>query len=713
MWLGGAVLLRGGTVLDLDGERVADVVVGADGRIAEVGPDLGARHPGAPVTDVSGLLVVPGGVDAHTHMQLPVGAVRVSDDFASGTAAAAVGGTTTVVDYVTAYRGEDPLAALATWRRWAEPAAVDVGLHMTFTEAVPESVVAGCIERGVTSFKLYLAYPQLLQVDDEVVFDVLAACARLGGLVTVHCENGGAIEALRRRAVAEGRTSVVSHRDTRPAALEAEAVSRVGRLAEVAGGRPCTSSTCRRPRGWPRCGRPRSGACPCTPRPARSTSTSTPPCWRGRTARTSCARRRCGTRSTEELWEGLARGLGADGGDRPLPVLDARPADRDGRRPGDLGRLHRDPRRAAGGGDPAHAGVAGRAGRPDHGRRLGPPVRRGPGPDLRAVPPPRAACARARTPTSWCGTRSGPSPWTPRPCTCGWTTRRTRASWPGGWPALVLCRGRVVARDGEFCGEQGWGRYVERGPPTCRSYAEMTAYVPPSSVYRPWSRAAAARWRVRMAARRPRPAGGRRSPCGGRPSGRSAAAPRPGRSGPRRRRCRPASRPPGRRPRRGQHAQLAEPAQAGGRARVASSSASRAVNDGRPAPLAASSSAPGPRATARRSRSTPSRRSPGPPARPPPGSRPPGRCRRRRSSCWSWGSGPRRCPTAQAGDLLVVRVDAVGHPRPVGAPADRPRSARWAGGRTSPGRTCPRRGPRPGGCGGGRRAARPARPSAA
>src|SRR5262245_65666764 len=119
-------------------------------------------------------------------MQLPVGSVRVSDDFATGTAAAAVGGTTTVIDYVTAYRGEDPLAALATWRRWAEPAAVDVGLHMTFTEAVPEAVVADCIARGVTSFKLYLAYPQLLQVDDDVVLDTLAAWSAHGGLVSWH-----------------------------------------------------------------------------------------------------------------------------------------------------------------------------------------------------------------------------------------------------------------------------------------------------------------------------------------------------------------------------------------------------------------------------------------------------------------------------------------------------------------------------------------------
>ena len=190
---------------------------------------------GEQIVDCTGSLVVPGGIDVHTHLHLPVGAVHVSDDFASGTRAAAIGGTTTVVDYVTAYRGEDPLAALATWRRLAEPACVDYGLHMTFTERVPERVIADCVEAGVTSFKLYMAYPELLQVDDDVIVDVMLAATRHGGLVTLHCENGGAIEALRRQALADGRTGVLEHAATRPAILEAEAVQRAASLAEVAG----------------------------------------------------------------------------------------------------------------------------------------------------------------------------------------------------------------------------------------------------------------------------------------------------------------------------------------------------------------------------------------------------------------------------------------------------------------------------------------------
>ena len=228
------MLLANGIVVDVDGERRADVRVGSDGRITEVGDAL-APLDREQVVDCTGCLVVPGGIDVHTHLHLPVGAVHVSDDFASGTRAAAIGGTTTVVDYVTAYRGEEPLAALATWQRLAEHACVDYGLHMTFTERVPERVIADCVEAGVTSFKLYMAYPELLQVDDDVIVDVMLAATRHGGLVTLHCENGGAIEALRRQALAAGRTGVLEHAATRPAILEAEAVERAASLAEVAG----------------------------------------------------------------------------------------------------------------------------------------------------------------------------------------------------------------------------------------------------------------------------------------------------------------------------------------------------------------------------------------------------------------------------------------------------------------------------------------------
>ena len=228
------MLIRGGTVVDAGGERLADVRTGPDGRIAEVEAGLDPLG-GEQVHDAAGKLVIPGGIDAHTHLHMPVGAVRVSDDFASGTRAAAVGGTTTIIDYVTVPRGDDPMTTVATWRSWAEPSVVDWGLHLTFTEAVPESVVAAGVEAGITSFKLYLAYPDRLMVDDATVVRLMRAARRQGALVTLHCENGGAIEELRREALAAGRTEVIEHARTRPAILEGEAVGRAAALAEVTG----------------------------------------------------------------------------------------------------------------------------------------------------------------------------------------------------------------------------------------------------------------------------------------------------------------------------------------------------------------------------------------------------------------------------------------------------------------------------------------------
>jgi dihydropyrimidinase len=465
--LAGSVLLRGGTVVDVDGERVADVLVGHDGRIAAVGPDLSAAprlDRGREQIDVSGRLVVPGGIDAHTHLHLPVGAVHVSDDFASGTLAAAIGGTTTVIDYVTAYRGEDPLTALATWRRLAEPAAVDYGLHMTFTEAVGEAVVADCIDRGVTSFKLYLAYPELLQVDDEIVVDVLRAAARHGGLVTVHCENGGAIEALRRRALAEGRTGVVEHRVTRPAVLEAEAVHRVGRLAETVGAPAYVVHLSSAPGlAEVRAAQERGVAlqaetCPqylhldasvlegaggenfvCTP-PLRDA-------WH-----------------REELWEGLAHGWVQTVATDHCPFWTAdRRRGLAGRRQGfaDFTEIP--------GGLPGietrmtlvWQGV--RAGRitARHWVRL---CAEAPARTFGLFP--RKGCLRP-------GSDADVVVWDPERHqsldAAALHMRTDHSPYEGqvvrGWPELVLSRGRVVARDGEFCGEPGWGRYLERGTP--------------------------------------------------------------------------------------------------------------------------------------------------------------------------------------------------------------------------------------------------------
>jgi dihydropyrimidinase len=456
----GAVLVSGGTVVDAFGERPADVRAGTDGRITAVSTGL-TPEPGEEVVDATGCLVVPGGVDVHTHLHLPVGAVRVSDDFWTGTVAAAMGGTTAIVDYVTAYRGEDPIAALATWRRWAEPAAVDYALHMTFTEAVPEAAVARCVDAGVTSFKLYMAYPDRLQVDDGVIYDVMVAAGRHGGLVTVHAENGGAIEALRRRALAEGRTGVIEHARTRPAILEGEAVARAAVLAEVARvpvyivhvssapalaairdardrGIDVLAETCPQYLHLDASGLegPEAPDFVCTP-PLRDP-------WHA-----------------EELWEGLTAGTVHTVATDHCPFAQA------DRRAGTAGVGWRDFTEIPGG----LPGIETRLALVWQGVRAG---RISVGDWVRLC-----AEAPARTFGLWpakgslaVGADADVVVWDPgrrQALDAGALHMRTDHSpYAGrvavGWPVHVVSRGRVVVRDGAFAGEAGWGRYLARSP---------------------------------------------------------------------------------------------------------------------------------------------------------------------------------------------------------------------------------------------------------
>jgi dihydropyrimidinase len=358
------------------------------------------------------------------------------------------------------------MAALATWRRWAEPAVVDYGLHMTFTGRVAEGVVADCVEAGITSFKLYMAYPGLLQVDDDVILSTMLAARRHGGLVTVHCENGGAIEVLRRRAVAEGRTGVLEHARTRPAVLEGEAVTRAAALAEVAeapvylvhlSSAPALAALrAAQERGVAALGE----TCPQylfldTERlagPDGENFVCTPPLrdpWHA-----------------EELWEGLARGtLHTVATDHcPFTVADRR------------------------------AGVAGRAGGFADFTEIPGGL---PGVETRLALVWRGVAAGRLTAADWVRL-------------CAEAPARTFGLWPAkgslrvgadadvvvwdparrqgldagalhmrvdhspyadlgspagqveGWPSLVLSRGRVVAADGQPRGEPGWGRYVAR-----------------------------------------------------------------------------------------------------------------------------------------------------------------------------------------------------------------------------------------------------------
>ena len=228
-------LIRHGTVVNADGSLAADVLI-EDEKVVQVGPRIAADADRT--YDATGRYVIPGGVDVHTHLDMPFGDTTSADDFESGTIAAACGGTTTIVDFAVQDPGDTLHHALETWTRKAEgKAAIDYGFHVIVTDLTErvEQEMDELVGEGVTSFKLFLAYPGRLMVDDATIFRALLRTARNGGTVLVHAENGGVIDALTKRALAEGRREPRQHALTRPARAEAEAVHRAIALAEMAG----------------------------------------------------------------------------------------------------------------------------------------------------------------------------------------------------------------------------------------------------------------------------------------------------------------------------------------------------------------------------------------------------------------------------------------------------------------------------------------------
>jgi dihydropyrimidinase len=229
-------LIRHGTVVTATETRAADVLIDGE-TIAEVRADLAG--PADLVLDATGRLVIPGGIDAHTHLDMPLTPeISSADDFESGTIAAAVGGTTTVIDYATQSKGESLHRALETWMRKADGrAAIDYGFHMIVCDDVDrvEQEMDALVREGVPSFKLFMAYPGRLMLDDGSIFRAMLRARENGGLVCLHAENGHVIDVLVKRALAEGRTAPKYHALTRPARAEAEAMHRAIALAEVAG----------------------------------------------------------------------------------------------------------------------------------------------------------------------------------------------------------------------------------------------------------------------------------------------------------------------------------------------------------------------------------------------------------------------------------------------------------------------------------------------
>jgi dihydropyrimidinase len=229
------ILIRNGRVITASEDYVADILCEGD-TIRSIGRDLSAG-PDVEVHDASGLLVFPGGVDAHTHLDWEFGTARTVDTFASGTRAAAFGGTTTIVDFCN-QGSATPLAALEEWRGRAETASVDVGAHLILNRVSDEALrdVRTLIEReGVTSFKLFMAYPNGLMLDDGEIFRVMRVTAEHGGIVCLHAENGPVIQVLVDDAVAAGNRSPNFHEITRPSQLEAEATQRAITLAGLVG----------------------------------------------------------------------------------------------------------------------------------------------------------------------------------------------------------------------------------------------------------------------------------------------------------------------------------------------------------------------------------------------------------------------------------------------------------------------------------------------
>lgn len=230
------VLIKAGRIVTAVDDYVGDILV-ENGRVEAIGRALEAGD--AVVHDAAGLLVFPGGIDAHVHMETPMGnGIETCDTFETGTRSAAFGGTTTLIDFAQQFHGESPKTALDRRLAAAEPqCCVDYAFHSILTDASRSALaeLPDMIARdGVSSFKLYMAYPGVLMVDDAAIYRTMRRVGDHGGMVNLHAENGIVIQALIEEALEQGNTSPKHHRLTRPQLMEGEATHRVIRIAELA-----------------------------------------------------------------------------------------------------------------------------------------------------------------------------------------------------------------------------------------------------------------------------------------------------------------------------------------------------------------------------------------------------------------------------------------------------------------------------------------------
>ena len=227
-------LIKFGRVVTAVDDYIADVLIDGE-TISVIGKTLDVEAD--KVIDAAGKLVIPGGIDPHTHMELPFGGTQSSDDFYTGTRAAAFGGTTTIIDFAVQYKGESMIKAVDNWHANADgKCAIYYSFHLITTDFEDKNVeeMHTLMDEGITSFKLFMAYPGVFLVDDATIFRAMSAAGERGGLICMHAENGIVINEIIKRALEQGRTAPKWHALTRPTIAEAEGVHRAIAIAEMA-----------------------------------------------------------------------------------------------------------------------------------------------------------------------------------------------------------------------------------------------------------------------------------------------------------------------------------------------------------------------------------------------------------------------------------------------------------------------------------------------
>jgi len=229
-----SILIRGGTVVTAEQSFRADVLT-EGGLIAAIGENLDIPA-GAEIVDAGGCYVMPGGIDPHTHMELPFMGTVASEDFYTGTSAGAAGGTTMIIDFVIPNPQQDIMEAYHTWRGWAEKAACDYSFHVAITwwdETVREAMQTLTRDHGVNSFKHFMAYKGAIMADDEILVNSFTRARELGAICTVHAENGELVYHLQKEIMAKGITGPEGHALSRPPEVEGEAANRAIQIAQV------------------------------------------------------------------------------------------------------------------------------------------------------------------------------------------------------------------------------------------------------------------------------------------------------------------------------------------------------------------------------------------------------------------------------------------------------------------------------------------------